>query len=151
MNITKKFLISLSIEVPMPLPKVSMLKLNPSELLWEELSILNSFSSDWLISMLRHMFLQVSHKIAPQKSSFCWNVTTIKIKSAENQMINCWLKYPEPGSNRHGSESTGVWDQRVYQFRHLGISGCKSMCFFWIDKRGCFFLFVRKCECLKNV
>ena len=60
MNITKKFLISLSIEVPMPLPKVSMLKLNPSELLWEELSILNSFCSDWLISMLRHMFLQVS-------------------------------------------------------------------------------------------
>ena len=30
--------------------------------------------------------------------------------------------YPEPGSNRHGSESTGVWDQRVYRFRHLGFS-----------------------------
>ena len=31
------------------------------------------------------------------------------------------LVYPEPGSNRHGSESTGVWDQRVYQFRHPGV------------------------------
>ena len=29
--------------------------------------------------------------------------------------------YPDPGSNRDGSESTGVWDQRVYRFRHLGI------------------------------
>ena len=40
------------------------------------------------------------------------------------------LQYPEPGSNRHGSESTGVWDQRVYQFRHLGfcVAKVKQFC-----------------------
>ena len=30
------------------------------------------------------------------------------------------LKYPGPESNRHGIATIGVWDQRVYQFRHLG-------------------------------
>ena len=31
-----------------------------------------------------------------------------KIKTAENQMINSRYLYPDPGSNRDGSESTGV-------------------------------------------
>lgn len=31
------------------------------------------------------------------------------------------ILYPEPDSNRHASEDIGVWDQRVYQFRHRGI------------------------------
>ena len=31
-----------------------------------------------------------------------------KTKTAENQMINSCSVYPDPGSNRDGSESTGV-------------------------------------------
>ena len=49
--------------------------------------------------------------------------------------------YPEPGSNRHRGEPTGVWDQRVYRFRHLGLlfleSGCKGTAFFWTDQIFC--------------
>ena len=30
------------------------------------------------------------------------------------------FSYPEPGSNRHSLAATGVWDQRVYRFRHPG-------------------------------
>ena len=30
--------------------------------------------------------------------------------------------YPEPESNRQGKSPTGFWDQRVYLFRHPGIS-----------------------------
>ena len=29
--------------------------------------------------------------------------------------------YPEPGSNRHILSDIGVWDQRVYRFRHPGL------------------------------
>ena len=29
---------------------------------------------------------------------------------------------------------TGVWDQRVYRFRHLGFLRCKGRCFCWIDQ-----------------
>ena len=36
------------------------------------------------------------------------------------------FQYPEPGSNRHRGEPTGVWDQRVYRFRHPG----------WCDLQG---------------
>ena len=53
-----------------------------------------------------------------------------------------FYSYPDPGSNRDGSESTGVWDQRVYRFRHLGITntslfldcGCKGTTFFYTSK-----------------
>ena len=31
-----------------------------------------------------------------------------KIKTTENQMISSRFVYPDPGSNRDGSESTGV-------------------------------------------
>ena len=31
-----------------------------------------------------------------------------KIKTTENQVINSRFVYPDPGSNRDGSESTGV-------------------------------------------
>ena len=31
-----------------------------------------------------------------------------EIQKPINQVINGLLEYPEPGSNRHGSESTGV-------------------------------------------
>ena len=42
--------------------------------------------------------------------------------------------YPDPGSNRDGFYSTGVWDQRVYRFRHLGFSGAKIVHLFDIHK-----------------
>ena len=55
------------------------------------------------------------------------------IKKSEKDLILSPTWYPEPGSNRHGSESTGVWDQRVYQFRHLGISKkwMQKYAYFW--------------------
>ena len=31
------------------------------------------------------------------------------------------IQYPGSGSNRYDIAITGVWDQRVYQFRHPGI------------------------------
>ena len=46
------------------------------------------------------------------------------------------VKYREPESNRHECNLIGVWDQRVYQFRHpgkfpnadlrLGVQICKT-------------------------
>ena len=42
-------------------------------------------------------------------------------KKPLDQFVKRLSWYPDPGSNRDGSESTGVWDQRVYRFRHLGI------------------------------
>ena len=44
-------------------------------------------------------------------------------------------KYPDPGSNRDGSESTGVWDQRVYQFRHLGVLASAKVIYFFISAK----------------
>ena len=46
-----------------------------------------------------------------------------KIKSLDIVIYQGFIsseKYPEPGSNRHSITATGVWDQRVYQFRHPG-------------------------------
>ena len=42
-------------------------------------------------------------------------------KQKSRLLKNSLLQYPEPDSNRHASEDIGVWDQRVYQFRHRGI------------------------------
>ena len=50
-------------------------------------------------------------------------------------MITRGIAYPEPGSNRHGSESTGVWDQRVYQFRHLGVLASAKIDYFLISAK----------------
>ena len=53
-----------------------------------------------------------NHPISALKAGVLSFLATLwlpdKIKAAENQMINSRLVYPEPGSNRHGSESTGV-------------------------------------------
>ena len=43
-----------------------------------------------------------------------------KGKRKKRKISSSSFSYPEPGSNRHRGEPTGVWDQRVYRFRHLG-------------------------------
>ena len=48
-----------------------------------------------------------------------------KSKMPDNHSIIRHFLYPDPGSNRDGFYSTGVWDQRVYRFRHLGFCGAK--------------------------
>ena len=58
---------------------------------------------------------------------FCKNKKK-PLQTVDNQLVEGISLYPDPGSNRDGSESTGVWDQRVYRFRHLGIYETK-ICF----------------------
>ena len=64
------------------------------------------------------MILLIKHKCYPLKSAkvhlilFSPNSTLLvhlfKAKIPDNQAIIRDLEYPEPGSNRHGNESTGV-------------------------------------------
>ena len=81
---------------------------------------------------------------------------TIREQLQNSKEIIIWFSnnyllavYPEPGSNRHDIAIIGVWDQRVYRFRHPGMTVlswknrvCKcrdlfSICKFWTDKNGC--------------
>lgn len=53
-----------------------------------------------------------NHPISALKAGVLSLLATLwlpdKIKTTENQMINSRFVYPDPGSNRDGSESTGV-------------------------------------------
>ena len=62
------------------------------------------------------LFAEAQIAFVSQSKSFCLTAITFytpkeKLTSdnrLENQEVSLVKKYPEPGSNRHGSESTGV-------------------------------------------